>query len=96
MMTVQEFTLPASAGAFSLTMPAGAQFLSAQTKLALLGGVAGGRLYALVDTTASSESRNFVLRANGTEVPTSGSEQYLATFQAGLGLSVFHLFEVYE
>lgn len=70
-----------------IEMPIAARILSCQTK---------GRspqLWALVDTTAKTETRTFRVYATGHSIKTIETLEYINTFQIPeLGL-VFHIFE---
>ena len=74
----------------AITMPPGAQFLTAQVQHGTLC------LWALVDDTKpDSETRTIAIYGTGNPIPDSPGK-YISTFQLFGGDLVFHAFELIE
>lgn len=71
-----------------LDMPIGAKVLTVQMQ----GDAV--MLWALVDALAPKEQRRFLVYGTGHEILDAGALTYVATFQMGGGVLVFHAFEV--
>jgi hypothetical protein len=88
---VFKYRLPVDDGPIPLALPIGAEVLHAE--MALDDGVTYSHtieMWALVDQTASTEQRAFIVRGTGHPVP--GDVTYVATMRDGR--FVWHLFEV--
>lgn len=89
MKTIYKYDLPASEHEFSVSMPEGAQLLTAQIQRDV------PCVWALVDTTKPVQERRFVVVGTGHElVGGSVGLKYVGTFQHFDGRLVLHLFEV--
>lgn len=76
---------------FTLQLPIGAELLAVQVQI--VRGTETPTLWALVDDSAPSELRTFLLRGTGHPIDASKNIQYVGTFQLGGGAFVGHLFE---
>lgn len=86
MKTIWKYPVPAI-DAFSITMPAGAQFLAVQAQHE------NAQSWWLVDDDALLKRRYFRVHGTGHEVYSPGALTFLGTFQLNDGELVFHLFE---
>jgi hypothetical protein len=84
MRRVFKYPLPVQ-DAFTLTMPAGAQFLSVQVQRDQ------PTLWALIDDRAHTVVRRFMILGTGHGADAVGA--YIGTFQLADGAFVGHLFE---
>ncbi len=73
---------------FAIEMPAGAEILTVQVQRRQ------ACIWALVDPTAETETREFYLAETGRLLDLAGDGQYIDTFQLEQVGLVWHLFEV--
>src|SRR5437667_5965143 len=80
---------------FTITMPKGAQILHVETQQQIAQG--GYRdqacLWALVQPTAKTEVRGFLLVGTGHAINSKDHLKYIGTFMLEGGALVYHLFE---
>ena len=75
---------------FYVDMPEGAEILSVQVQHET------PCFWALVDATAPTTTRTFVIHGTGHAVTNPEEKKFIGTFQLKGGLYVFHLFEVVD
>jgi hypothetical protein len=87
MFTIHKYPIPYSAASFTLDLPAGAHVLTVQVQDHV------PMAWAIVDTDAPKQPREFEIFGTGWELPPGSQLRYISTIQAQSGRLVWHVFE---